>query len=254
MTLRVLTTAAASAVLVLSGASAADSQAAAARPAPATVKVAACLRGPTAPERSAVFRGAMRTLPGATRMAMRFSLQERGGAGGWAAVKAPGLGRWRKARPGVRAFAYRQGVRALSEGSSYRVVVSFRWQDPSGKVIRAAKRRSGTCRQAGRLPNLRVTAIGARRGAALAPGFLRYTVTVNNDGRTAATGVAVALLVDGTEAERRTISLLGAGETRQLSIVAPACSLSMEARADPDRAVPEANERDNSMSAPCPQF
>lgn len=251
---RLLTPVAAAALLALTGAPSAHGQVAAARPAPATVKVAACLRGPTAPERSAVFRGSMRTLPGATRMAMRFALQERDAGGTWTAVRALRLGRWRKARPGVRAFAYRQGVRALAEGASYRAVVSFRWQDGSGKVIRSAKRRSGTCRQGSRLPNLRVTAIAARRGAALAPGLLRYTVTVRNSGRRAATGVPVALLVDGAETDRRTISRLGAGESRELSIVAPACSRSMEARADPDGAVPEANERDNSLSAPCPRF
>jgi hypothetical protein len=94
-------------------------------------------------------------------MGMRFTLEEkvvrapsakraaRKAATAWLPIKAPGLGVWRMSRPGVRMFAYRQNVLALSPDSSYRVLIAYRWYDAQGTVLKRAKRRSSPCRPAG---------------------------------------------------------------------------------------------------------
>jgi hypothetical protein len=101
----------------------------------ASVRVVECQRGPAAENRLALFRGAMRRVRRTREMWMRFKLRERVGEGSYRTINAPGLGTWRKSRPGVRRFAYRQRVLALAEGSTYRVVVSFRWYDADGALL-----------------------------------------------------------------------------------------------------------------------
>jgi hypothetical protein len=122
----------------------------------AWVKVTSCSRA----DNSAVFYARMQTVGGAERMAMRFSLLERAEDGSYEPVEAPGLGRWRRSKPDVGAFGYRQRVRNLTEGSIYRARVQFRWYDAEGDVLRRARRVSGPCSQAGPLPNLRVRLVG----------------------------------------------------------------------------------------------
>jgi hypothetical protein len=123
-----------------------------------TAKVVECLRDATANPPEATFRGSMRRALGADHMGMRFTLQERlvrrvrragQAVDRWKNVKAPGLGVWRMSRTGVRMFAYRQNVVALAEGSSYRVVIAYRWYDADGVILKRAKRRSPACRPAG---------------------------------------------------------------------------------------------------------
>ena len=109
----------------------------------------------------------MRQVTGSERMWMRFRLLEKG-ATGFRVRKAPGLGRWRKSKPAVGAFAYRQTVRGLEAGSLYRAQVDFRWYDDAGTLVLTARRRSAPCRQFEGLPNLTATPCGARRGSSRA--------------------------------------------------------------------------------------
>lgn len=126
----------------------------------AFVRVVECSRGPEALDRHATFRASMRRVPHTEHMSMRFALQERVGDGRFRPVNAPGLGTWRSSHPAVRRFSYRQRVLELAEGSTYRAVVSFRWYDADGGLIRRARRRSKPCRQPGLLSNLRLLRIG----------------------------------------------------------------------------------------------
>jgi hypothetical protein len=100
----------------------------------------------------------MRRVLSANHMAMRFTLQERpkpparrraGASTAWRVVKAPGLGVWRVSHHGVRMFAYRQVVEALTPDSPYRVLIAYRWYDADGVVLKRAVRRSPACRPAG---------------------------------------------------------------------------------------------------------
>lgn len=218
----------------------------------ALVRVADCARGPQAADRHAIFRGAMRRVAHTGRMSMRFALQERVGAGRFRTVRAPGLGRWRKSRPGVRRFSHRQRVLELAEGSAYRVVVSFRWHDGDGQVIRRARRRSRSCSQPGPLSNLRLLRIGGGLPLAGAPLFSMYNVRVANRGQVATPRFGVSLAVDGGIVDRQSVGALSPGEVRQLSFAGPACARSLTARADPEDAVRETSERDNVLTVPCP--
>ncbi len=187
-------------------------------------------------------------MAGTDRMWVKFKLQERAGAGRFRTVAAPGLGVWRKSRSGVRGFAIRQRVLALGEGASYRVAVHFRWYDADGDVLRRARRLSRTCRQAGLLPNLRVTRVGGRR----VNGTVRYAVDVFNRGRAPSAPTTLALSVDGDVVDTPAFGALAAGETRRVFVNGPACTRSVKAQIDPADVVAEGNERDNSRTVPCP--
>lgn len=218
----------------------------------ASVRVAECARGPAAESRLAVFRGAMRRVPGSDRMWMRFRLQERVGAGGFRTVKAPGLGTWHKSRPGVTRFAYRQRVLALAEGSAYRTIVSFRWYAADGEVTRQTRRRSPACRQPGLLSDLRVTRIGGGRPVDGVPGAFRYAVNVLNRGQVVAEGFGVRLAVDGGAVDTLAVNALAPGESRRLLFSGPACRSTVTATADPEDTVREVSEKDNTLTSPCP--
>lgn len=221
-------------------------------PAPLTaVKVTQCRRGPTAAERVVTFRAGMQRISRSTRLSVRFKLQESVGGARYRYVKAPGLGMWRNSRAGVGAFAYRQKVKALADGSSYRVVVNYRWQGARGAVLKTAKRRSRACHQNGPLPNLRVQRIGGKPVAG-SPGRTRYAVTVFNAGTAASPAAGVELAVDGTAAGRSTVPALAVGQITRVFIEGPKCSSGVGAQVDPEGLVREASEVDNGRSAACP--
>ena len=103
------------AVLTTVALAAAASAAGAGAP-PASVKVASC----SVAQHSAAFYARMKLVDGADRMALRFTLLVRTGLEGDKAVKAPGLRRWHRSKPGVVSLRYRQAVRNLGENASYR--------------------------------------------------------------------------------------------------------------------------------------
>ena len=142
-------------------------------------------------QHQAIFRGSMRSIEGSARMAMRFTLLERTGAEGFKPLKAPGLGRWRRAKPGVVSFGYRQVVKALPENAVYKMRVDFRWSAADGSVLAQVQRNSPSCRQYSALPNLSVELLGA--SATKVAGVVRYRVLVTNDGRAEVTAPVAAV-------------------------------------------------------------
>jgi hypothetical protein len=237
-------------LLILSIVAAASLAAAPATPAaavargPATVKMAGC----SIEDASALFIARMRQVEGSERMALRFRLLEKAGRG-FHSLKAPGLGRWRKSKPGVGAFAYKQAVRGLEAGSLYKAEVDFRWLDAEGEVIQTDRRRSAACRQFDVLPNLTATPIAARPTAD--PGVLRYRVLVTNEGIAQATGVPVRLTVDRAVIDTVVLSALLPAERRVIGIQGPACTGSVKAEADPDGVIVESSESDNARELRC---
>jgi hypothetical protein len=216
-----------------------------------SVKVTSCQRGATAAERFAVFRAGMRQLPGSARLSVRFSLYESVAGGRYHSVNAPGLGVWRRSRLGVGAFAYRQKVRALADGSAYRVGVAYRWQDASGATVKTAQRRSKPCRQSGPLPNLRVQRIGGKPVDGM-PNAMRYAIYVINSGVAASPASAVELSVDDMVRGRAVVPALTPGQITRVFVQGPACTGGVGAEVDPDALVRESNEVDNDRSAACP--
>lgn len=215
-----------------------------------SVDLVECVRGRQAKDRQAVFRGQMRQTGDGLRMQMRFALYERVGHGPWTGVKAPGIGVWHEARPGIAKFAYRQRVVALRKGTSYRAVVQFRWLAQDGSTARRELGRSPVCRQPGKLANLRIR---DRVSAVAGPTeeTLRYAVVVGNTGNATATDVEVRLLVDGAEIDTRKLRRLKPGERRVVRFVGPKCVGEVKAVADPSQRVRESSERDNLIRTPC---
>ena len=217
----------------------------AAAPLPAGVKLVSC----SIDEHQAAFYARMQELPGASRMAMRFTLLERTGSGAVTRVKIPGLRRWHWSKPGVRRFGYRQGFRNLPENASHRVRVDFRWYAADGSEVARARRRSARCRQFVALPNLvaRITGVDAGQVA----GVVRYEALVTNTGRAAATDVPVRLTVDGNVVDTVTVASLAPGEQRTVAIRGPRCHRLVSLEADPDQAIAESSDADNAHELTC---
>jgi hypothetical protein len=217
----------------------------AAAPLPATVKVVNC----DVEQHEAAFYARMQQLPGATRMAMRFTLLEETGGDSPTPVKAPGLRRWRSSEPGVRSFGYRQGVRNLPENASHRVRVEFRWYAADGTELARTRRRSGRCRQFVELPNL-VARIASITPTPV-PGVVRYQALVTNTGKAAATAIPVRLTVDGNVVDTLTLASLEPGEQRSLAIRGPECHEAAKLEADPDEVIAERSDADNAHELVC---
>jgi CARDB len=203
-------------------------------------------------DHEAIFHARMQTLDDADRMGLRFTLLARSGDEGFEPVKAPGLGRWQRSRPGVAAFSFRQGVRGLQDDAVYRMRVDFRWYSAEGEVVEEVHRRSSPCRQYVDLPNLRVRVVGAE--AAAAPGIFRYSVRVSNDGPAEASPVSLSLIVDGNVVDTVSVAALAAGEVRFVTIRGPDCRRTVEVQADPDGAIAESSEDDNAHAISCAEL
>lgn len=214
----------------------------------ASARVAQCVRS-DALGRSALFSGRMRSVKGADRMWIRFSLQSRVGQGKYHKVDAPALSRWHKSRHGVRRFIYRQRVKALQEGAVYRVVVRYRWYDADGNRLKSAKRRSRGCDQRPDLPNLRPIGIASKK---LATGAYRYTLRVANYGKAGASQVPVQLSIDSAPASPLTVATIPAGTVVAVRFTGPRCGTQLQAKVDASHSIEESRESDNSLARSCP--
>ncbi|HEX2071566.1 MAG TPA: CARDB domain-containing protein [Thermoleophilaceae bacterium] len=213
------------------------------------VELLECGRGKRVADRSALFRAEMRQVAGGDAMRMRFGLRERVGRGPWRAVKAPGLGVWRNARPDVSRFAYRQRIAALARGTAYRVRVEFQWHDTAGVPIDRQAAISPVCRQRGPLPDLGVAALERLPGPT--PETARYVTWIVNRGAASAPRSEVALRIDGAEVDTYGMGRIAAGGRRQVAFVGPACMTEATVEADSTEVVRESNERDNLRSFDC---
>jgi CARDB len=211
---------------------------------PATVKLSSCsIEG-----HSALFVARAREIDGGARIWLRFKLLEKG-ASGFHQVKAPGLGRWRKSKPGVGTFAYKQAVKGLEAGSLYRAQVEYRWYDADGNLLHSMRRRSPACRQYDVLPNLTATPVAQK--ALRQSGVVRYRVLVTNEGIAAATGIPVRLTVDGDVVDTVTVDRLAPAERVVVGISGPECTHSVEVEVDPDGVIVESSEADNARELSC---
>jgi CARDB len=210
----------------------------------ANVKVSSCsIEG-----HSALFVARMHEIEGGGRMVLRIRLLEKG-ATGFRQVKAPGLGRWRKSKPGVGTFAYKQAVKGLEAGSLYRAQVDFRWLDADGNVLQSQRRRSPACRQFDVLPNLTATPIAQK--ALRQSGVVRYRVLVTNEGIAPATGIPVRLTVDGDVVDTVTVDKLAPAGRVVVGISGPECTESVKVEVDPDGVIVESSEGDNASEVSC---
>ena len=219
---------------------------------PTRASLDACHTGAAPLDRFAVFSGQMGTVPGTKRMQVRFDLLQRAAGGtGFRRIQAQGLGVWRSSVPGIDIFRYHKQVANLAAPGQYRALVGFRWLGDGGRVLQQAVRRTRTCKQ----PDLRADlAIGSLTAERAGTGKLAYTVIVRNDGRTATPTFGVGFAVGDQAQPPQTVQPLAAGEQRALTFVAPRCDASEPVRVtlDPDLAVDEANEGNNTRTIACP--
>src|SRR5918992_2767626 len=218
---------------------------AAALPAPpATVKVVDC----SVEEASADFYARMRPVAGSDRMWLRFTILERQGVG-YEPLRARGLSRWHRSKPGVSAFGYRQTIRGLRPGSAYRARVSFRWYSADGELVERTRRTSRACRQFDEVPNL--TSAVAGYGPTKVPGVVRYMMRVANTGAAPAHEAEARLSVDGGVVDTVTIPVLDPGMSRDVAVLGPPCTSSVSSVADPDGVIVESSEDDNENTVAC---
>lgn len=203
-------------------------------------------------DRMATFEGRMRTVRGATRLQMRFTLQSRNKEQvSWHALPAPGFGRWLSSDTGVGRYVYTKRVVALFAPASYRTLVRFRWLGRGGRRIASDRSTSPICRQADLRPNLRPLGIAARAGADAE--HARYVVPVANRGKSAAGPFDVVVTVDGTTLTPAQTPELAPGERALVEVEGPPCTAGsmLTVDVDPTGAVDERVEADNRLSVTC---
>jgi hypothetical protein len=215
--------------------------------------LASCERGADELDRAAVFEGQMRTLPGASRMQMRFTLQaSTPESPRWGAVAAPGFGTWSGSSPGTARYVYTKRVEGLLAPASYRVLLRFRWLAPGGRVIARARAHSAVCRQLDPRPDLVVSSFGVQ--PTLKPGRSRYQAFVRNTGRSAAAASSLRVTLDGTALPLAAVAALEPGEGVLVTVEGPACTegTPVDAEADAGESVDERDEDDNRFTRLCP--
>jgi hypothetical protein len=202
--------------------------------------------------RYVTFAGQMSALPGADRLAMRMDLQERDPGMAFRVVSAPNLGVWRRSAPGVGVLRYVKQVTNLPAPAAFRAVISFRWLDAAGHVVRRAARRSPLCLQPEERPRLSVGSIDVAPGTS--PSTADYSITLRNDGRGAAGAFGVGLNVDGQDQPPLTVAGLDPAHSTVVEQVAPRCTpgSTLTVTLDPQHQVDEAVGGGQPRSVPCP--
>jgi CARDB len=204
-------------------------------------------------DRAAVFEGQMRTVRGAARMQMRFTLQVRTpDSARWSAIAAPGFDTWVSSATGTSRYVYTKRVEGLLAPASYRVRLRFRWLSADDRTLATARRWSRACRQPDPRPNLVVSELSVRR--ATAPGRYRYVAFVRNTGRSAAEESALRVAFGDTVLPLAPVAALEPGEGIEVAVEGPACAPEQPVNADADggEAVDERDEADNRFTRLCP--
>jgi hypothetical protein len=214
-----------------------------------------CERATIDADGTGVFVGRMRTIAGAQRMQMRFTLQTRAtSADRWAAVTVPGFGVWTTSAAGRSRYVYTKTVEHLLAPASYRVQVRFRWLGGDGDRILSMRDASPACKQPDPRPNLRIRSIGVESAAD--PSKRRYVVLVRNNGHAAAGASSLTLTVAGEPQPDAVVPQLAPGESTLVTLEGPACKPGSElsARADSGDAIDERDETDNVFTRSCPKL
>ncbi len=217
---------------------------------PAGVRVLTCEAAEDGQPGIVLYSAHMHAVPGTARMSLRIRLLEKYGDGDFKRVSSKGLGVWRKSRPGATAFRYKQRIRGLHQGATYRAVVRYRWLGSDGKPFLTARHRSQVCSQGDALPNLRVASIETEPGDVEDTAV--YRARIVNQGDAAAQNVGVLLRVDGEVVdESETIDTLGPGEEHTVTFNGPVCRSKMRVVVDPKELIAESRELDNVLASAC---
>jgi hypothetical protein len=245
--LRIVTIAAASTAL-LGGAVVARAQDPPAGGPPPVAKVVACDVGVTV-DRAAAFYGRMDTIPGASKLALRFVLLERLGQDNpWTKLDLPALRQWHTSQAGVKRYGWKQTVDNLHLGGAYKARIQYRWLSASGVVLDSQTRDTPVCK--GPMPNIALGQLTTKQGPTA--DTLTYRIEVLNTGKSDADEVDVALSVDRAMLDTITLDHLAAGDVSIVAFNGPACRREVSVKADPDNSIGERLEDDNSQVFACP--
>jgi hypothetical protein len=210
-------------------------------------KVVAC--DVTSNDKAATFYARMDSIAGASRMQIRFQLQERLGRDDtWSRLDVPALHQWHTSQAGVKRFGWKQTVDALRVGGAYKARVQYRWLSAAGTVLDTESRDTPVCR--GPLPNIAVGDLTRKPGPSTDTSI--YRVAIQNTGKIDADEVDVSMSVDRAVLDTLVISHLAAGETRTLTFTGPDCNRAVRVKADPGNSIGESIEDDNSELFSCP--
>ena len=211
-----------------------------------TAKVVSC--DVLSDNRAATFYGRMDSEPGAAKLQIRIQLLQRLGHDTWSKLDVPALRLWHTSQAGVKRFGWKQTVDALRIGTAYKARVQYRWLTPAGTVLDSATRDTPVCR--GPLPNLAVGSLSVGPGPTA--DTRTYRVQVLNKGKIAAGSVDVSLSVDRAVLDTVAVTNLAPGEAREVGFTGPVCSRGVRAMVDPDNAIGETIEGDNTQDFRCP--
>jgi hypothetical protein len=200
-------------------------------------------------DRAAAFYGRMDTIPGASKLALRFVLLERLGSDDtWNKLDLPDLRQWNTSQAGVQRYGWKQTVDNLHIGGAYKARIQYRWLSAAGAVLDSETRDTPVCK--GPLPNIAVGQLTSKAGPTADTRI--YRVEVENTGKSAADQVDVSLSVDRAVLDTVTLDQLAAGDVRIVSFNGPACRREVRATADPANSIGERFEDDNSQVFGCP--
>jgi hypothetical protein len=211
-------------------------------------KVVACDVA-AATDRAAAFYGRMDTVPGASKLALRFVLLERLGRDNtWTKLDLPDLRQWHTSQAGVKRFGWKQTVDNLHLGGAYKVRIQYRWFSGSGVVLDSQTRETAVCK--GPLPNIALGQLTTNPGPTA--DTRTYLIAVQNTGKSDADQVDVSMSVDGAVLDTVTLVHLAAGDVRFVSFNGPACRREVSVKVDPGNSIGERSEDDNSQVFSCP--
>ena len=203
----------------------------------------------TSSDRSATFFARMDTIPGASKLQLRYSLLEQLGRGmPFDRLDVPALAPWHTSAAGVKRFVWKQTVDNLRIGGAYKARVTYRWLGAAGAVLDSETHDTSICR--GPQPNIQVGDLSVRPGPT--SDTRTYRVGVSNTGKADTSSVDVQLTVDKAQLDTITLSKLAAGETRLVSFTGPVCRHAIRVTADPGNSIGESVEGDNSRLFACP--
>ncbi|HWI73013.1 MAG TPA: CARDB domain-containing protein [Baekduia sp.] len=219
-----------------------------------SAKVADCTTGATDDQRAAAFTGSMPSTAGTKRMQMRFLLTQRlgpGPKGTYKKLSVPGWGGWEKSYPGKQGFVFTKRIEALTAPAAYRAIVTFRWLDAKGHVLRTTSRTSAACEVPDPRPDLVLAGVDA---AATGKDTAAYTVAVGNEGHSEAVPFAVTVTVGGVVSDPVILGPIAAGDRVSGTLAAPRCvpGSTITVTIDAANAVDESVEDDDVVERPCP--
>ena len=197
--------------------------------------------------REAVFEGRVLSYRGAARMQLRFTLQaSTPDVPLWRRVDAPRFGRWITAPPGLGKYTYDKTVQDLLAPASYRAVVSFRWRDARGRLVRGERAVSPICRQIDSRPDLVVRSVRVAASGS-------YVAVIYNRGREPAGPFELDFLRDGERLGSARVAGLLPQALAGVVVSGSPCSPGelIEAVADARSDVDEADEENDSLGVAC---